>query len=327
MAGPGRPVKRAPRRGWCHPAGVSSFVVERHPDVTSFLAVAGDWLAAREAEHNLPLAILGSIQEDPTMYGPTRRTWPRSTMAADPARLVAAAVRTPPWRLVLSEVDDPGALPVLAARLAEDAPDLPGIVGPAEHVGVLATALAERLGRRANRVLSERAFRLERVIPPIGAPGRARLAGPADRALVLAWVDAFEREAIGDARPSESAEDVAAMAAAQETRIDRSLARVGQRRIWLWDDDGPVALTGIGGPTPTGIRVGPVYTPPERRRHGYASALVAAVSQTALDDGRRTVFLFTDLANPTSNHIYQAIGYEPVRDLDEWSLVSVDAGS
>ena len=247
-----------------HPAGVSSFVVERHPDVTSFLAVAGDWLAAREAEHNLPLAILGSIQEDPTMFGPDAPYLVTVHRATD-ATLVAVAIRTPPWRLVLSEVDDPDALPVLADRLAEDAPDLPGIVGPAEHVGVLATALAERLGRRASARLSERAFRLERVIPPIGAPGRARLAGPADRALVLAWVDAFEREAIGDARPSEAAEDIAAMAAAQETRIDRSLARVGERRIWLWDDDGPVALAGVGGPTPTGIRVGPVYTPPDRR--------------------------------------------------------------
>jgi GNAT superfamily N-acetyltransferase len=306
---------------------VSPAVVERHPDVPSFLAVAGDWLAAREAEHNLPLAILGSIQEDPTVFGPDAPYLITVRRTPGGGRLIAAAIRTPPWRLVLSEVDDPDALPVLADRLAQDAPDLPGIIGPAEHVGVLATVLAERLGRRAKLALSERAFHLERVIPPIGAPGRARLAGPADRALVLAWVDAFEREAIGDARPSESAEDIAAMAAAHEARIDRSLARVGERRIWLWDDDGPVALAGVGGPTPTGIRVGPVYTPPDRRRRGYASALVAAVSQAALDNGRRSVFLFTDLANPTSNHIYRAIGYEPVRDLDDWSLVSVDPGS
>jgi predicted GNAT family acetyltransferase len=86
-------------------------------------------------------------------------------------------------------------------------------------------------------------------------------------------------------------------------------------------------MAGMGGPTPTGIRIGPVYTPPDRRRRGYASALVAAASQAALDEGRRQVFLFTDLANPTSNHIYAAIGYEPVRDVDEWSLVALDAGS
>ena len=72
----------------------------------------------------------------------------------------------------------------------------------------------------------------------------------------------------------------------------------------------------VGGRTPNGTRVGPVYTPPEHRGHGYASALVAAASQAQLDEGIQFCFLFTDLANPTANHIYQAIGYEPVSDID-----------
>jgi predicted GNAT family acetyltransferase len=55
-----------------------------------------------------------------------------------------------------------------------------------------------------------------------------------------------------------------------------------------------------------------VYTPPELRRRGYASALVAALSRRLLDEGRRFCFLYTDLANPTSNHIYREIGYEEV---------------
>ena len=75
---------------------------------------------------------------------------------------------------------------------------------------------------------------------------------------------------------------------------------------------GPKSVTGVGGETPSGIRIGPVYTPPPDRGQGYASALVAAVSQAQLDAGRRFCFLYTDLANPTSNRIYQAIGYRPV---------------
>ena len=77
-------------------------------------------------------------------------------------------------------------------------------------------------------------------------------------------------------------------------------------------------MAGVGSQTPNGVRIGPVYTPPEARNRGYASALVAAISQAQLDAGRRFCFLFTDLANPTSNHIYQMIGYEPVRDVDMW---------
>jgi predicted GNAT family acetyltransferase len=325
MAGPGHPVKRA-GTGGCILQRMPSFVVECHPDVLSFLAAAGDWLGAREAAHNLPLGILGGLRDDPNLYGPDAPYLATVRRARDDA-LIATAIRTPPWRLVLSEVDDPRALSVLADRLAQDAPALPGVVGPSEHVRVLAPDLGDRLGRRATLVVSERAFQLTRVIPPAGAPGHPRLAVPSDRSLVLAWLDAFEREALGAARTSVPAEDAIAMVAAQQARVDRSLARLGERRIWLWDDDGPVALAGVGGPTPSGIRVGPVYTPPESRRRGYASALVAAASQAALDSGRRSVYLFTDRSNRTSNHIYQAIGYGPVRDLDEWSLSPLEAGS
>ncbi len=98
---------------------------------------------------------------------------------------------------------------------------------------------------------------------------------------------------------------------------DRWLAGRG-RTLYLWEDGDVVSLAGIGSPTPHGVRVGPVYTPPDRRGRGYASALVAGISQAALDAGRTFCFLFTDLANPTSNHIYETIGYRPVRDVDMW---------
>jgi predicted GNAT family acetyltransferase len=73
-------------------------------------------------------------------------------------------------------------------------------------------------------------------------------------------------------------------------------------------------MVGVAGPTPNGIRINAVYTPPEFRRRGYASACVAEVSQRMLDSGRKFCFLFTDLANPTSNKIYKAIGYRHVAD-------------
>jgi hypothetical protein len=129
-----------------------------------------------------------------------------------------------------------------------------------------------------------------------------------DRPVVRDWIEAFMLEAFGEV----DLEEVAANA-------DRWLAR-RNRTLYLWEDGEVVSLTGVGGPTPNGIRIGPVYTPPAARRRGYASALVAAVSQAELDAGRRFCFLFTDLANPTSNHIYQAIGYEAVRDFNAYGF-------
>jgi len=90
----------------------------------------------------------------------------------------------------------------------------------------------------------------------------------------------------------------------------------------VWEDNTPVSMAGASGPTPNGIRVGAVYTPPERRRRGYASGLVAALSQEQLDAGKRFCFLYTDLANPTSNKIYQDIGYEAVSDVDEYHFAN-----
>ncbi len=94
------------------------------------------------------------------------------------------------------------------------------------------------------------------------------------------------------------------------------------RGLYLWVDGAPVSMAGYTGPTPHGIRVGPVYTPPELRGRGYASALVAQMSQALLDGGRSFCFLFTNLANPTANHIYEEIGYEAVVDVDVYTFTS-----
>ena len=100
-------------------------------------------------------------------------------------------------------------------------------------------------------------------------------------------------------------------------QADRFLRRAGHV-AYLWEDAGEVvSLAGVGGPTPRGIRIGPAYTPPHLRGRGYASNLIATISQLQLDAGRSFCFLFTDLANPTSNRIYQTIGYAPVADVDQ----------
>jgi predicted GNAT family acetyltransferase len=186
---------------------------------------------------------------------------------------------------------------------------LPGVQGPVEVVRAFVEELRARGGPPAHLDVSERIFRLTEVIPPRPVAGFARAPVAADRDRIAEWVWAFQIEALGD-DDREGAELAA----------DRWMAGRG-RRLTVWEDGGAiVSLVGVTGPTPNGIRVGPVYTPPESRARGYASALTAAVSQAQLDAGRTFVFLFTDLSNPTSNHIYQAIGYEPVSDFEVWEF-------
>ena len=95
---------------------------------------------------------------------------------------------------------------------------------------------------------------------------------------------------------------------------------IDEGRLFLWEDQGTVSMAAGMSETPNGIRVGFVYTPPEARRHGYASACVSALSQHYLDHGRQFCFLYTDLANPTSNAIYQRIGYQPVCDVEDYNF-------
>jgi predicted GNAT family acetyltransferase len=274
--------------------------LRRYDDVGAFLAAAEPFLVAREAEHNLILGVTSNLRAAPEEFTGTPYL---ATVLAN-GRVVAAAMQTPPFHVVLSEIDHPGAITALADDLVDR--DLPGALGPVEHVRAFVDARSSRGGPPARLTISERIFRLTEVRPSASVPGRFRPAEPADRPLVFDWFRAFIREALEPDDPA----DVAEM-------TDRWLAGRG-RTLYLWEDGDVVSLAGIGSRTPHGVRVGPVYTPPDRRGRGYASALVAGISQAALDAGLAFCFLFTDLANPTSNHIYETIGYRPVRDVDMW---------
>ena len=272
----------------------------RDPDEFDRLAFA--FLAAREAEHNLLFGIVAGVRSG------AYRQPPYFAVVRDGERVVAAALRTPPFRFVLSTIDDPAALAMLVDDAVKEWPDLPGVLGPKDDAKRFASLWEQRTGRTTALHTAERVFRLTRVRRLRPVSGRLRLAERGDKAVVVNWLVAFSSEALR--QPADR--DDAAIA------FDRNIAGTGGRSMYVWDDGAPVSLTGVAAVTPHGSRVGPVYTPPELRGRGYASALVAAASQLQLDAGRRYCFLFTDLANPTSNKIYQDIGYEPVCDVDEY---------
>lgn len=277
--------------------------VERPARVGEFVARAGDYLVAREAEHNLILALTSTLTTNPEVYPLP----PLFAVAVDDGRVVAAAMQTPPHNLVLAQVEAPAAVAALAEALAGEA--LPGVLGPPAAAAEFAARWTAAAGHTTHRAMAERIYRCSRVAAPRPAPGRARIATRADHDLLIAWLTAFNLEA--HTRSFDEASVIA----------DRWIGHVGGRMMWLWEVDGrAVSASGVSGETPHGIRAGPVYTPPADRGHGYASNLVAAATQAQLDGGKAFVFLFTDLANPTSNHVYQAIGYEPVGDVDYWAF-------
>jgi uncharacterized protein len=275
----------------------------RHDSADEFLGQAGEFLAAREAEHNLMLGIGSRLQRQPLLYGEPAYL----AEVEDDGRVVAVAMRTPPHNLILSEVDDEAAIVLLLEDARAAFATLPGVIGPKAPVAEFAELWQEATGADARIEIEQRCFRADRVEPPTHVSGAMRDYEPRDRAVAVRWMDAFVEEALHGPEP-ESAE---AFVDRREEDPDGGLV--------LWEDGGKtVSMAGFGGRTPNGIRIGPVYTPPELRGHGYASALTAALTQRLLDEGRSFCFLFTDLANPTSNSIYQRIGYRPVSDQDLW---------
>lgn len=283
--------------------------VRRWDTAAAFLDVAGPFLCRDEATHSLFLAIAAMVQDGTGAAGESP-TGPAPYLAAAVAgaRVVGAAIMLPPHGLVLSHVDEPAALRLLAHDLWPLSPTLPAVLAPAPSTRLFTQSWRRLSGQPARQRRAERIYQLEAVVPVRGVPGQLRRAASADRALLLAWMDAFAREALSEQE-----------AAGAARLVDRRLAApAGTAGFYLWHDGRPAALIGYSGPTPHGIRLGPVYTPPPLRGRGYASAGVAATSQLLLDAGRRWCCLVTDRANPTANHIYQVIGYQPVCDMDEY---------
>jgi GNAT superfamily N-acetyltransferase len=272
--------------------------VERPTSVDEFVALAGDFLQAHEAENNLMLGLSGNLARTPGIFPNP----PRFAVALRTDGSVAGCtLQTPPWQAVIGYGGDLEAVDVLADALADD--ELPGVNGAVDLAARFARRWATVTGDQVEIGLAERIHRLATVRAARPTTGSMRLARPGDEPLIAEWLVAFAAEAL--AETFDDANEVAA----------RMVAGVN-RALYFWEDGGePVSMSGVGSPTAHGARVGPVYTPPDRRSRGYASNLVAACSQAELDKGLRFVFLYTDLANPTSNKIYADVGYEPVLDV------------
>jgi GNAT superfamily N-acetyltransferase len=261
---------------------------------------------------NMVLCSLTQIRRRAELAGTpvsTPMRWLR--VVADGAVVGAGLVDGQLWSGQLSVMPTAAAV-ALAEHVAGWEPPLSAVSGPVAVAGAFAEAYFRRSGTTARPGMAMQVFRLDAVSHPAGVPGRMRAAVDSEAELIHRWVTAFRAEAL----PDEAAGNPTEM-------IRRRLAEGGT--LWFWEVDGePVsfvlrsvlrpdelpglALAGISG----------VYTPPEQRGHGYASANVAALSQLSLDEGCAATALMTDLANPTSNKIYQAIGYRPVGAAQTW---------
>jgi RimJ/RimL family protein N-acetyltransferase len=264
-----------------------------------FQRVAAPHLLADPVRQTVPMSVLASLRHaGPSAFGesPPLFGW---HCQAD-GTVDGAVLQTPPFALLLASVPAgsvPGLLRVLSAERG-----LPAAVNveAVREASFLADWAAVTAGTGTARVRS-RLYRLGDLRPPNpAAAGAARLAGQADVDLLVDWHDAFRLEAEG-----------AGPADARRTVADR-LSHGG---LMLWEAEGePVAMAGLTRIVAGVARVVGVYSPRAHRRQGYGAAITTAVTLAAQAAGATDVVLFTDLANPTSNALYQRLGYRPVED-------------
>jgi len=217
--------------------------------------------------------------------------------------LAVAAMQTDPDRFLILSRTTAGTAEALAGRLLDHGVSLPGVNGPIPGVDAFAAAWCSRTGQRARIITHFRLFEATRVLPPPRPDGDWRLAAPTDEDLIVDWSLRFVREAV----PEDPV-------GSEEKRRASVRSGIAAGQYWLWESGGaPVCMVGSRRETAREKWIAPVYTPPELRGRGHATALVAVATQAILDSGKKAM-LFTDLANPVSNSIYPKVGYRPLAD-------------
>lgn len=269
-------------------------------DVEEFLDRAGEFLWSEPALHTVQLTVSEMVRTNGiTAYGEDAPYFGR--LVGDDGTVRATVMRTPPFQLQLTALPY-GAADALAVLLVKDGRAVPSVFAPSEAAAEFTAAWERRTKATARLAMSQRLYRLGTLTPPEPAPpGRARAAVTDDRQLLAQWYDEFCTD-IGE-----------------ETRPDPGSwaeSRLAQGGVVLWEtpDGTPVSMASASPEVAAQVRVTTVYTPAPLRGRGYAGGATAEASQAALDSGAKEVLLFTDLANPTSNGLYQRLGYQPVAD-------------
>ena len=281
--------------------------VTRHTDLDAFIEAVAPMAARGEASASFFTGAAHSMKRLPPRTG--ERVYLATCHGAGTFGVAMLREVGP----VLIGASDPAACAAFAADLADERPELQGVMGAAAGCEAFAPTWRELTGRASRLRVRMRQHALVAVNDVPVAPGAPRTADVADTEWLIEQQIAFIEEA-GIPDPPEHVRELVP-------------PRVARGDFRIWEDGRPVAYAGYNDAAPEFARIAPVYTLPDCRGHGYATALVAALSRELLARGKRRLFLTTDVANPTSNAIYARIGFRAENDDCGFDFVAAAAGS
>jgi predicted GNAT family acetyltransferase len=287
---------------------MDSLNISATQDAQAFLHLIRPSLERDEAGNGLMLGICQQLADAQQKGASAYPIPPIMLWVGDNQGLTAAGLMTPPYPMILycESIQKIAFLKPLLAALSNT--HLPGVIGKKHVAETFANLWRDQTGCVPRIRRSERVFKLSALIPTKFIPGYLRLATETDSDLVIEWAHHFDLEAL-DGEEGEAVNE-------------RTHQRIANKEVFLWVDGVTTAMAIKTRATAHGVTLASVYTPPELRGRGYASALVGSLSQYLLNQGATFCTLMTDLANPISNHIYQKLGYQPVCDIEDIQFLS-----
>lgn len=267
--------------------------LQKYEDLFLFKKEVLDFLEQDEVVNNLPLGVLESVVSTPLLMAVVRKD----------EEIACTILQTQPSKIILSKATSFSSEEIqqIAEQMHQEFQSIPGLIGDKKLMVELSDHLCKLRGVKATIEMDQGVYKLEKVKKKIESKGTLRVLTEQEHDLVKKWVYQF-------------CQDVNLPITMDEA--DTKAAELIQRgRLMGWETGGEIVSMANGTrPTKRNITVNFVYTPIKHRKKGFASDCVAALSQLMLDQGYQTTSLYTDLSNPTSNKIYQEIGYERVAD-------------
>ncbi len=280
--------------------------IKFHPNLSEYYEYVFPFLLKHEAENNLLIGILNTLKNDIHSY--SKEDSPVFISLESNNELELVSIRTPPFNQLISFTNNLRTIDILVKELNKKNMEIPGVLGFKEGALRFAQLWGELNNLRFILETHERIYRLENVNANTLGDNKFEIAAIDDKEIILSMMKAFLFEALPEG--SKEAEHI-------ESSQRRMAQAIKDQMVHVLKVEGKiVSMAKRAHVTPNGQIVNAVYTPPKERRKGYATECVARLSKKILSEGKKYCFLFTDLANPTSNKIYQTIGYRPVTDMD-----------
>lgn len=281
-------------------------IYKEYEIITDFLKVTEDLFIKKEELCSLMYGIALKLKNNLYHYG----SMPLLATITSGESIALAVMMTPPFKIqVLSSNAgyDSDEIDYLAENLYKNRWKIPAIIAERSMAQAFSARWSNLTGMSYETDMEQRIHALYSVNRTFTPPGNICKATENDLDTVLQWSRKFYFDCYGKENENEN--------------LDYIREDIQSNNVYFWVDKHPVSMAQRGRPTPNGETINLVYTPPEQRKRGYATALVASLSQMILDEGKRFCTLFTDLKNPTSNKIYKRIGYKPIADMVDINFI------